>query len=121
MAPTHDGDPLRTTDRAPGASAADPLRTTDISPGDIPEATYTPGRPTPPARAPAAGPAPPVPSIPGYQIEGVLGRGGMGVVYRARHLALKRTVALKMVLSGGHAGPAELARFRTEAEAAARL
>src|SRR5205814_934045 len=46
---------------------------------------------------------------------------GMGVVYRARHLALRRTVALKMMLTGGHAGPGELARFRIEAEAVARL
>jgi WD40 repeat protein len=77
------------------------------------------------ASAGAAGPGgrreAPWPAVPGYEIEGVLGRGGMGVVYRARHLALKRTVALKMILAGAHAGEQELARFRTEAEAVARL
>jgi serine/threonine-protein kinase len=50
-----------------------------------------------------------------------IARGGMGVVYRARHLALKRTVAVKMILSGAMATPAERARFRREAEAAANL
>src|SRR5262245_59531045 len=62
-----------------------------------------------------------LPGIPGYEIEGILGRGGMGVVYRARHLALKREVALKMVLAGSHASAQELARFRHEAQAVARL
>ena len=61
-----------------------------------------------------------LPQIPGYAVEAVLGQGGMGVVYKARQLALKRTVALKM-LAAGHPHPAEQARFRAEAEAVARL
>src|SRR5262245_29105694 len=62
-----------------------------------------------------------LPQIPGYEVEAVLGRGGMGVVFKARHLRLNRTVALKMLLSGAYAGQEELARFRREAEAVAAL
>jgi hypothetical protein len=79
-----------------------------------------PGLSTRPAADAIEPPVAGLPQVPGYEVEGELGRGGMGVVYKARHLALKRTVALKMLVAG-HPNPAERARFRAEAEAVARL
>ena len=56
-----------------------------------------------------------------YVLLGEIGRGGMGVVYRASQVGLNRTVALKMILAGEHAGAEDLTRFKGEAQAVARL
>ena len=88
--------------------------TIDQTPTDAP-ATVTAAGTSTPRDAPADF------APPGYEVLGELGRGGMGVVYRARHVALDRPVALKVILGAAHAGPDQLTRFRAEATAAARL
>jgi eukaryotic-like serine/threonine-protein kinase len=62
-----------------------------------------------------------LPRAPGYELIGVLGRGGVGVIYKAVHLRLNRTVALKMPLAGAFATRAERQRFAREAELVAGL
>jgi len=62
-----------------------------------------------------------VPAIPDYEIEGELGRGGMGVVYRARQTTVNRPVAIKMILGGKYTDPLAQARFLIEAEVIAAI
>src|SRR5262245_23236669 len=102
-------------DQRHGERVAAPLR--ELAPGD-------PNAVTPSAASSNTlqlGPLKPGQSPPDYEILGEIARGGMGVVYRARQKSLGRLVALKMILAGAHAGASERARFRTEAEAIARL
>jgi eukaryotic-like serine/threonine-protein kinase len=78
---------------------------------------------TPQLRIPLAKglPAIPPPDVPGYELLGELGRGGMGVVYKARQTALNRLVALKVIRADRRAGPDMIQRFLAEAEAVAAV
>jgi serine/threonine protein kinase len=110
-----------------------PDATMDIATGpgrrdDATAALYELGKGGPGPRRPPEAPGKqkrkgqlPTPEIAGYEILGELGRGAMGVVYKAKQIGLNRLVALKMILAGAHARPQELMRFKIEAEAIAQF
>jgi eukaryotic-like serine/threonine-protein kinase len=109
-------DPDATTDHVGGAGAQaefDPDATTDHvranRPGDSLASLLSSGKLSLPK------------SVAGYEIISILGRGAMGVVYKARQRGLDRLVALKMILSGEHASADDLGRFQAEANAVAQL
>ena len=62
-----------------------------------------------------------LPRIEGYDVEAVIGRGGMGVVHQARHRKRNRPVAVRMILAGADASPQDRVRFQREAVAVAAL
>lgn len=76
---------------------------------------------TQPCAPAAASPGAGLPEIAGFQLLEEIGRGGMGVVYKARQLSTKRTVAIKVMLAGAFAADAARRRFQREVELAARV
>jgi tRNA A-37 threonylcarbamoyl transferase component Bud32 len=102
------------------------LRPTSLRPaGPIPDTSSDPvataSYPLPDGRAPGSPDAATWPVIPGYEVLGYLGGGGMGDVYKARHVHLNRIDAVKLIRADRLAGGEERARFRAEAAALAKF
>jgi WD40 repeat protein/serine/threonine protein kinase len=121
--------PGSTSGAVPLSSHGDPTPARGSTPGPglpglgqealLDSLTLTPGWNFPPAAA--AEVQQPIPQIPGYEILGEHGHGGMGIVYKARQLALNRFVALKTIRTDGLATAEQMMRFRLEAELAAQV
>ena len=118
----------RTSDFTPpsASSPRDPNRETVAPPADSGPVTasHRAGSDAPtvdPTSAAAAPGSDGLPDIPGYVVEAEIARGGMGVVYHARHLRLNRPAAIKMILGGKYHDPTARVRFLIEAEAVAAL
>jgi serine/threonine protein kinase/predicted Zn-dependent protease len=114
-------EPAATSHPSPASSEMIAPHSADVLAGAVPDPG--PARKDATQVVPRTGDSssPEVPRIQGYDILAILGRGGMGVVYKAQQTKLKRLVALKMILAGEQAEPKLLHRFLVEARAEARL